>query len=127
MIISENGKQFMDNPFKKWCQYKGVKQNFTVVAHPQANEQVDVTNQTIVNAIKARLLKPKASWVDELKHILWSYQTTVPTPIRETPFSLVYRTEALIPIEVTIQTTRTMPPNPVTNSTNLREYLDQLK
>nr|KAJ0219998.1 hypothetical protein LSAT_V11C200069710 [Lactuca sativa] len=42
-ILSNNGKQFMDNPFKKRC----IKQNFSSVAHPQANGQVEVTNRTM--------------------------------------------------------------------------------
>lgn len=33
-IISDDGNQFVDNPFKSSFQEKGIKQNFTSVAHP---------------------------------------------------------------------------------------------
>ena len=58
-IISDNGKQFVEEPFKSWCAEFHIKQNFTSVAHPQANGQVKVTNRTILHGLKphiARLL-----------------------------------------------------------------------
>ncbi|GKB27860.1 reverse transcriptase domain-containing protein [Tanacetum coccineum] len=36
-IISNNGKQFRDNPFKDWCEKLCIPQCFTSVKHPQAN------------------------------------------------------------------------------------------
>lgn len=57
MIISDNGKIFTENPFKKWCSEKGIKQSFTSIAHLQANGQVEVTNRTLVKGIKKQLRK----------------------------------------------------------------------
>ncbi|XP_071719145.1 uncharacterized protein [Rutidosis leptorrhynchoides] len=51
-IVSDNGKQFVENPFRSWCEELGIKQNFTSVAHHQANGQVEVTNKEIVAGIK---------------------------------------------------------------------------
>ncbi|GJW95836.1 reverse transcriptase domain-containing protein [Tanacetum coccineum] len=39
IIISDNGKQFVKNPFREWCQELYIQQKFTSVAHPQANGQ----------------------------------------------------------------------------------------
>ena len=38
--------------------------------------------------------------------VLWAYRTTARTPIGEIPFRLTYGTEAVIPIEVGITSTR---------------------
>ena len=73
-----------------------IKQNFTSVAHPQLNGQVEVTNQTIYKGIKRRLTQAGGSWADELQNVLWSYRTTIRTATQETPFSLVYGMEAVI-------------------------------
>ncbi|XP_071737512.1 uncharacterized protein [Rutidosis leptorrhynchoides] len=54
-IVSDNGKQFAENPFKSWCEELSIKQTFIYVTHPQANGQVEVTNKEIVAGIKARL------------------------------------------------------------------------
>lgn len=37
---------------------------------------------------------------DELHNILWAYKTISKSATRETPFSLAYGTEAVIPIEI---------------------------
>ncbi|GKB90406.1 reverse transcriptase domain-containing protein [Tanacetum coccineum] len=37
VIISDNGKQFASNPFREWCEELKIKQDYTSVAHPQAN------------------------------------------------------------------------------------------
>ena len=34
-IVTDNGKQFASNPFKKWCEDQSIHQSFTSVAHPQ--------------------------------------------------------------------------------------------
>ncbi|XP_071713118.1 uncharacterized protein [Rutidosis leptorrhynchoides] len=63
-IVSDNGKQFADNPFRSWCEELNIKQTFTSVAHPQANGQVEVTNKEIVAGIKVRLGLSQTKWVD---------------------------------------------------------------
>jgi transposase InsO family protein len=54
-IITDNGKQFADNPFKQWCKELKIQQILTSVAHPQGNGQVDWVNRSIVEGIKTRL------------------------------------------------------------------------
>ncbi|GJX61205.1 reverse transcriptase domain-containing protein [Tanacetum coccineum] len=40
-IISDNGKQFRDNPYKDWCEKLCIRQCFASVKHPQANGLVE--------------------------------------------------------------------------------------
>ena len=40
------------------------------VAHPKANEQVEVTIKTIVNHLKTRCIEAKSNWADEVPNIL---------------------------------------------------------
>ncbi|XP_076924710.1 uncharacterized protein LOC143587251 [Bidens hawaiensis] len=54
-IISDNGIQFANNPFREWCLQLKIKQMFTSVAHPRANSQVERANQSVVEGIKASL------------------------------------------------------------------------
>ncbi|XP_073057191.1 uncharacterized protein [Primulina eburnea] len=39
-------------------------------------------------------------WVEELPSVLWAYRTTPRAPTQETPFNLVYGSEAVIPVEI---------------------------
>ncbi|XP_071922590.1 uncharacterized protein [Coffea arabica] len=48
---------------------------------------------------KTRLHQFRSSWVDEFPSVLWSYQTTLRSATQETPFSLTYRSEAMVPAE----------------------------
>nr|XP_027120487.1 uncharacterized protein LOC113737455 [Coffea arabica] len=100
VIISDNGRQFAENPFKTWCENLGIKQHFTSVGHPQANGQAENFNRTLLHGLKIRLHRAGSSWVEELPSVLWSYRTTPKSSTQETPFSLTYGAEAVIPAEL---------------------------
>nr|GEZ95798.1 reverse transcriptase domain-containing protein [Tanacetum cinerariifolium] len=46
-IISDNGKQFADNPFKDWCDKLNITQHFASVKHPQSNGLVERANRSL--------------------------------------------------------------------------------
>nr|GEZ71079.1 reverse transcriptase domain-containing protein [Tanacetum cinerariifolium] len=54
-IISDNGKQFSDNPFKDWCDKLNITQRFASVKHPQSNGLVERVNRSLGEGIKSRL------------------------------------------------------------------------
>ena len=69
IIILDNGKQF-DNPkFQKFCQDLGVKNHYSSPRHPQANGQIEVTNRNLLKIIKTRLEGQRG-------HGLKSYKTS---------------------------------------------------
>ncbi|GJV90792.1 reverse transcriptase domain-containing protein [Tanacetum coccineum] len=72
VIISDNGKQFAINPFREWCEELKIKQDYTSVAHPQANGQTEVTNRTILQGLKTRLGKAKGQWVKRITNVIWA-------------------------------------------------------
>nr|GFA00217.1 reverse transcriptase domain-containing protein [Tanacetum cinerariifolium] len=46
-IISDNGKQFANNPFKDWCDKLNITQHFASVKHPQSNGLVERANRSL--------------------------------------------------------------------------------
>jgi transposase InsO family protein len=114
-IISDNEKQFADNPFKDWYAQLNITQHFASVKHPQTNGLVECANRSLGEGIKAPLDKHKGRWVDELSHVLWAHRTTIKNSTGDTPFSLVYGTEAVIPAEIGMPTIRTAEVNITTN------------
>ncbi|KAL2243655.1 UNVERIFIED_CONTAM: hypothetical protein Sindi_0483500 [Sesamum indicum] len=102
------------------CKELKITQHFTAVANPQANGQTEVTNRTILQHLKTRL-ENKGSWVDELSGVLWVYRTTPRTATGETPFCLVYGTEAIIPTEISEESQRVALYDPKTNQ-GLRSF-----
>ena len=73
--------------------------------------------------LKKRLDDAKGRWVEELPHVLWAYWTTPRRSIRETPFSMSYGAEAVIPIETSFLTLRTQSFNPSNNDELLEKEL----
>ncbi|XP_076931657.1 uncharacterized protein LOC143596881 [Bidens hawaiensis] len=114
-----------DHERREWLKELQVTQVFTSVAHPQANGQVERTNRTIKEGIKARLGTKRTGWVDELPHVLWAFNNQKNSSNSETPFSLTYGTEPMIPIEIGIPTARVLLID--NNDHELRMNLDLLE
>ncbi|GJY89915.1 reverse transcriptase domain-containing protein [Tanacetum coccineum] len=70
-IISDNVKQFQDDPFKDWCEKLCIRQHFTSVKHPQTNGLVERANRSLGEGIKARLDSRSKNWMEELPHVLF--------------------------------------------------------
>ncbi|GKD86356.1 reverse transcriptase domain-containing protein, partial [Tanacetum coccineum] len=106
-IISDNGKQFQDNPFKDWCKKLCICQHFASVKHPQTNGLVERANRSLGEGIKSRLDERSKNWMEELPHVLWAHRTMIKSSNGDTPFSLTYGTKAVIPAEIGMPTLRT--------------------
>nr|GEW66874.1 reverse transcriptase domain-containing protein [Tanacetum cinerariifolium] len=65
--------------------------------------------------------------VEELPHVLWAHRTMIKSSHGDTPFSLTYGTEAVIPIEIRMPTYRTTAVSVVNNDEELRLNLDLLE
>ena len=63
----------------------------------------------------------------ELPHVLWTYQTTHCRSTGETPFSMTYGTEAVIPLETGFPTLRTSLFAPYSNDNLLERSLDLIE
>ncbi|XP_021991432.1 uncharacterized protein LOC110888200 [Helianthus annuus] len=94
-------------------------------AHPQGNGQVEQINRRIVDGIKRRLGYEGKGWADELPNVLWAHRTLHKTNNGETPFSLTYGTEAVIPAEIGLLNQRCK--NWEENERELRSNLDLLE
>nr|GEZ38914.1 reverse transcriptase domain-containing protein [Tanacetum cinerariifolium] len=126
-IISDNGKQFADNPFKDWCDKLNITQRFASVKHLQSNGLVERANRSLGEGIKTRLGEGNKNWVEELPHVLWAHRTMIKSSHGDTPFSLTYGTEAVIPAEIGMPTYRTAVVDVVNNDEELRLNLDFLE
>ncbi|KAL0428191.1 UNVERIFIED_CONTAM: hypothetical protein Slati_2993900 [Sesamum latifolium] len=126
-IISDNDRQFQSRRIQEWCRGLRIKQRFTSVARPQSNEQIEVTNQILVQGIKRRLERVGGSWTEELTSVLWAYRTTPRGSTGESLFSLVYGTEAIIPAELGMPSHRVINFSEERNTELLRESLDLIE
>ncbi|GJW56044.1 reverse transcriptase domain-containing protein [Tanacetum coccineum] len=126
-IISDNGKQFRDNPFKDWCENLCIRQCFAFVKHPQANSLVERANRSLGEGIKPRLEERSKNWLEEVSHVIWAHRTMIKSSNEETLFLLTYGAETVIPVEIGMPTLRTAEVDMIKNNEALGINLDLLE
>jgi transposase InsO family protein len=103
-IITDNGTQITVREFRDFCKNVGIKVNYASVSHLLNNGQAERYNGMILQSLKHIFLyrlKPYAEkWMKELPLVPWALWMTLSRAIGHTPFSLVYGSEAMLPIKV---------------------------
>ncbi|RRC62447.1 reverse transcriptase-like protein, partial [Escherichia coli] len=124
-IMCDNGSQFISDKTRTFCEERGIKLVTSTPRYPQSNGLAESSNKVIINSIRKRLKGAKGKWVEELPSVLWANRTTPRTSTGQTPYSLVYGCEAVLPIEaqVPIARNRTFEQNAI----NLSHDLDALE
>ncbi|KAG7529513.1 Reverse transcriptase domain [Arabidopsis thaliana x Arabidopsis arenosa] len=127
-IVTDNGPQFISHEFEAFCSDWNIKVSYSTPRYPQGNGQAEAANKTILSNLKKRLSHLKGGWYDELQPVLWAYRTTPRRPTGETPFSLVYGMEAVVPAELNVPGLRRTeaPLNEEENSAMLDDSLDTI-
>jgi transposase InsO family protein len=106
-IVSDGGSQFTSHMIGKLMQKYGVKHRVKTPYHPQANEQVEITNKVLENILTKTVASHRRDWAQKLLEALWAYRTTWRNTTGFSPFELVYGKVPLFPVEFEISTLRT--------------------
>ena len=125
--ISDNGLQFDNEAFRRYCSDLGIANRYSISTNPQGNRQAEAVNKVIVGGLKKRLDDVKGRWVEELPHVFWTYQTTPRRSTGETPFSITYGAEVVIPLETGFLTLRMSAFTPSNNDELLGKSLDLIE
>lgn len=126
IVITDNGRQFIDKKLRAFYQGLGLRHVTSSVEHPQTNDQAEATNKIIVAELKRKLSDNKWAWVDELPKILWAYRCTPHDTTDETSFNLTYGTNAILPVEIGEPSLRRQVEDLQMNDNELRIELDTL-
>lgn len=107
VFVTDNGPQFTSQKMYDLCNKFNIELHHSSPYYPQGNGQAEATNKTLIKIIKKTLETPKGTdWPHRLVEALWAYRTSIRTPTGETPFSLTYGMEAVLPYEVQIPSLR---------------------
>nr|GEW74656.1 reverse transcriptase domain-containing protein [Tanacetum cinerariifolium] len=87
----------------------------------------NIIYRSLMEGIKTHLGREKARWVDELSNVLWAHRTSIKQSNGETPFSLTYGSEAVIPAEIGMPTYQTLMIREGYNEEEMRLNLDLLQ
>ncbi|GKA97787.1 reverse transcriptase domain-containing protein [Tanacetum coccineum] len=88
---------------------------------------VERANQSLGEGIKARLGKDNKNSMEEVSHVLWAHRTMIKTSNGDTPFSLTYETEVVIPAKKGMPTFRTAEVDVTKNDEALEINLELLE
>ncbi|GAA0153688.1 hypothetical protein LIER_11863 [Lithospermum erythrorhizon] len=105
-MVRDNGTQFIAGRIDDLYTELDIDHMTSSMSYPQGNGQMEVMNRVIFKGVKKRLQQEGGSWHQELPTVLSSLRTTLNPITRETPFSLVYGYDALMPVEMYADTTR---------------------
>ena len=87
----------------------GIIVNHSLLYHPQANGMAKVINKVIIGNMRRILEDKNGVWLEEeLPEVLWAQRTTKKRVMDESPFALVFGTEAILPTEAELPMLTTM-------------------
>ncbi|KAL0378905.1 UNVERIFIED_CONTAM: hypothetical protein Sradi_3196000 [Sesamum radiatum] len=81
----------------------------------------------IFGLLKREVVKSKRDWHERIGEALWAYRTTVRMPTQYTPYVLVYRVEAVLPLEQQIPSLRIAIQKGLTEEENTQIRLEELE
>ena len=105
-ITSDNGTAFKSHKMYKFAAKYKIQWNYTTGYYAQANGLIEAFNKTLGKILKKTTTKHKKDWNDRMFEALWAYRVTLWTPTQSTPYSLVFGSEAVLPLEVEIPSLR---------------------
>ena len=100
MVISDGGPHFIDRKFRRFLSDHGVCHNIATPYHPQTSGQAETSNKQIKNILQKTVNEMGTAWKDKLSEALWAYRTAYKTPLRMSPYQLVYGKTCHLPVEL---------------------------
>jgi hypothetical protein len=103
-IITDLGSNFNNHQFWEYCKNSGIDVRYVLLTHPRANGQVERANGMVLDALKKRLHDAAntkgGKWIKELPNVLLGLRTQPTKPTGQSPYFLVYDSEAILPTDV---------------------------
>ena len=97
-FVSDQGSHFINDTIKVLTQEFMILHRKSTTYYPQANGQAESTNKVIKVALTKMVNANRTDWDTKLHAALWAYRTAYKVTTKHTPFSLVFGTEALLPM-----------------------------
>ena len=123
-IISDNGQYFKWET-EKLLWHLNIQHHKSSPYCPQTNGAVEAANKNIGRILK-KSTKNYKDWHLQLPYALWGYKISIRSSTGATPYSLVYRMEAILPIEMDVRSLRTVLESEIPEVDWLQSRYDQL-
>jgi hypothetical protein len=96
----------MSRQFREFAESMKIKLLNSSPYYAQANGQAEASNKVMIKIIKRRIKDNPRRWHEKLSEALWAHRTSRHRATKVTPFELVCGQEALLPMEIGLQSLR---------------------
>eukprot|EP00253_Pinus_taeda_P018987 PITA_18987 len=105
-IVTDNAAAFRAKELVDMCDSVCIKLVHSTSYYPQRNGLAESSNKSPIRIIKKLLEDNKKNWDSKLKYALWADRVTTKKSTGNSPFKLVYGTEVVFPIQLTLPVAR---------------------
>jgi hypothetical protein len=105
-LTTDQGRSFMSHQFREFTESIKIKLLNSSPYYVQANGQAEAINKVLIKIIKKRIKDIPRRWHEKLSEALWAHRTSRHEAMKVTPFELVYGQEAVLPVEIGLQSLR---------------------
>jgi len=124
-IITDNATNLNNQMMSELCEEFKIRHHNSSPYRPKMNGAVEAANKNIKKIIQKMVVTYK-DWHEMLPFVLHGYRTSVRISTGETPFSLVYGMEAILPFEVKIPSLRILMETKLEEAKWIQARYDQL-
>ncbi|XP_045802423.1 uncharacterized protein LOC123896008 [Trifolium pratense] len=89
-----------------FAEQSGFKLITSTPCYAQANGQVEAANKVIIGLIKRHVAQKPKNWHKTLDQVLWACRNSPKESTGSTPFQLTYGHDAVLPVEIMMQSIR---------------------
>ena len=101
-LITDNATTFRAKELVDMCDSMGIKLVHSTSYYPLGNSLAESSNKSLIRIIKKLFEDNKKNWDSKLKYALWADRVTTKKSTGNSPFKLVYGTEAVFTIQLTL-------------------------
>lgn len=89
-IVLDQDAKFLSYFWKTLWGKLGTKLFFSTTCHPQTDDQTEVVNRTLTSLLQAIIQRNLKLWEECLPHVEFTYNRSVHSATRFSPFQIVY-------------------------------------
>ncbi|PNY14157.1 retrotransposon protein putative unclassified [Trifolium pratense] len=105
-ITTDQGSVFTGRKMQEFAQQTGFKLLTSTPYYAQANGQVEAANKIIIGLIRKHIAQKPRNWNKTLNQVLWACRNSPKESTNSTPFRLTYGHDAVLPVEIYLQSIR---------------------
>ncbi|CAJ2642293.1 unnamed protein product [Trifolium pratense] len=105
-ITTDQGSVFTGRKMQEFARQTGFKLLTSTPYYAQANGQVEAANKIIIGLIRKHIAQKPRNWNKTLNQVLWACRNSPKESTNSTPFRLTYGHDAVLPVEIYLQSIR---------------------